>query len=63
MAIWKLRSKRDAAGGKIKKGQSFKVTTIGPNSKPNSFHVQKAYNAGGYSVSCADTNFIMEKLS
>ena len=63
MAIWKLTSKRDAAGGKIKKGQSVTVTTIGPNAKPNASHVQKAYNTGSYSVSCTDANFIMEKLS
>lgn len=62
MAIWRLTAKRDAAMGRIKKGQSVTVTTIGPNAKPQASHVQKAYDTGSYSVACTDANFIMEKI-
>jgi len=62
MAIWKLTAKRNAANGKIKKGQSVTVTTIGTSAKPNASHVQKAYDCAPYSVSPTDSNFIMEKI-
>ncbi len=62
MAIWRLTAKRDAARGRIKKGQSVTVTTIGTSAKPNSSHVQKALYLGSYSVAPTDANFIMEKI-
>ena len=62
MAIWRLTAKRNAANGKIKKGQSVTVTTGGANQKPNASQVQKAYNSAPYSVSATEANFIFEKI-
>ena len=62
MAIWRLTAKRDMGHGKIKKGDSATVTTIGSNQKPYASHVQKAFNLGSLSIAPTDANFVLERL-
>ncbi len=62
MAIWRITAKRDQANGKIKAGQSVTVTTIGSSAKPQSHHLQKAYDTGSISPTYSDANFISEMI-
>lgn len=61
MAIWRLTAKRDMARGRITKGQSANITTIG-SGKPQASHVQKAFDTGSYSISATNNNFIIERI-